>query len=266
MRTDKFALLVAGLACLILLGVAGGIYEVRMDLQQTKEELRLTKSELQVTDNILAGSLMEITELQDELKRANHRIHILEESLDPEASRWARTKLVRDAVRKTAEENKYIYPFKRTEDLTKYAGAVVRWADEYDVPVALVVAVTRKESAFRLGLESHAGALGPMQVMPTTGSDIAAELGIRHYNLHKIEDSVRFGTFYLSKMLDEFGRDVELAVRAYNCGPRYVHGILSGQFQRYPSETDDYAKWIVGDEENEGFIKYYEKMGLGGND
>lgn len=189
------------------------------------------------------------------------KLAVVEEAIDPKDFRWAKIKKVRTAVKKTIEEFEYRKNMS-TVNITKYASAVVDFSSEYDVPIPLILALTRKESAFNSKAKSHAGALGLTQVMPATAVEIAGDLGIRHYSMYKIRDSVRFGTYYIMKMIDRFDGSIDLAIRAYNAGPTYVRKVVSGEYSDYPSETKDYARKILGDEELEGFITYYENMGL----
>ena len=62
---------------------------------------------------------------------------------------------------------------------------------------------------------SPKGAVGLMQVLPSTGR----ELGI---DVTKPRGNVRAGAVYLGRMLARFGDDLELALAAYNAGPAAV--------------------------------------------
>jgi len=104
-----------------------------------------------------------------------------------------------------------------------------------------------------------------MQVMPSTAREIASDLGYRHYSLYKIRDNVMFGVYYIMKMLDEFEKykdKVSLAVKAYNCGPTYTKKVIAGEYKDYPSETREYELKILGSEVEDGFIHYYQNLGL----
>jgi len=198
---------------------------------------------------------------QAEISGLIEKYSILEESIDPQNFRWAKIKKVRAAVQQTIKDFGYVAPA-NTSEITQYASSVVDYSEKYDVPIPLILSMTRKESAFNPRAKSHAGAMGIIQVMPSTARDISIELGVRHYSMYKIHDNVRFGVYYIMKMLDIFDGDVNLAVAAYNAGPTYVKKVISGEYSSYPRETKTYVNMILGDEENEGFIKYYEGMGL----
>lgn len=81
-----------------------------------------------------------------------------------------------------------------------------------------------QESRYKERARSHAGALGPMQVLPRTGRLIAAELGFPAGQF--IEDrlfepgvALRHAAWYLGALRKEFGGNVILAIGAYNGGP-----------------------------------------------
>lgn len=100
---------------------------------------------------------------------------------------------------------------------------------------ALVNAVIGQESGGNpkaIGYETPetkrqgARALGLMQIMPKTAADIARELGVKDYDLFDPETNRKFGRYYLSKMLERFNNDPELALTAYHSGPDTVARLL----------------------------------------
>ena len=93
---------------------------------------------------------------------------------------------------------------------------VQKAAAKYNLPPALITAVIRAESNFKVSAVSSAGAQGLMQLMPAT----AKELGVK--NPFDIEQNIDGGTKYLRKMLDRFGGSVRKALAAYNAGPGTV--------------------------------------------
>ncbi len=103
---------------------------------------------------------------------------------------------------------------------------------EWQVPAALIYAVMRQESAFRHHAYSSADARGLMQVIPPTGRAIAKELGLEysHELLFQPRHAIRFGAFYLNKMLGYFNAHPALAASAYNAGPEATsHWEYAGQ-------------------------------------
>lgn len=106
-----------------------------------------------------------------------------------------------------------------------YREHVRRTEEERALPFGLVHAVMRQESVFDPVIASPAGAVGLMQIIPPTASAIAREIeppGASPGELSSPEVSVRYGGFYLSKLLGMFQGSVPLAVAAYNAGPKAV--------------------------------------------
>ena len=96
-------------------------------------------------------------------------------------------------------------------------------------------AVISQESSGNANAVSKKGAIGLMQVLPTTAGDIAKELGEVSYDLKDPETNKRFGKYYLAKMLDQFDGDLELALTAYNQGPARVQRLVD----KYGDSLDD---------------------------
>ena len=94
-----------------------------------------------------------------------------------------------------------------------YVGA---YAAHYNVPVRLVRAVVEQESGWRPCALSPKGALGLMQLMPTT----AARLGVR--DRCNIAQNVSGGIRYLAWLMHKFRGDLRLAAAAYLAGEEVI--------------------------------------------
>ena len=100
----------------------------------------------------------------------------------------------------------------------------------YQLPESLVYAVMRQESAFRPNVVSPAGAVGLMQLMPYTARRVADELTQQPgapwvpdpHRPTNVLNNVELGGFYLSKLLALLGRQMPVAIAAYNAGPLAV--------------------------------------------
>lgn len=142
---------------------------------------------------------------------------------------------------------------------TAQADALYRHGQAFDVDPLLVLGLMRQESVYRQWALSPVGAIGLMQVMPRTGGRVAALMGDPHYSPEILEDpstNVRYGVWYLSRLLDRFDGAFPLAVASYNGGPHNVSSWLRpwGESIRmddyveqipYP-ETRDYVKKVTG--------------------
>ncbi len=86
----------------------------------------------------------------------------------------------------------------------------------------LFYSLMRQESLFEPEAVSWAGARGLAQIMPSTGKWVARRLGQRGFKVSQLLDadtSIRFGTYYLSTLIEDFEGDFIRALAAYNGGP-----------------------------------------------
>jgi soluble lytic murein transglycosylase len=125
--------------------------------------------------------------------------------------------------------------------------AVLRWSAEYDMDPLLVYAVMREESWFDADAVSWAGAQGLLQIMPSTGRDLARRVGLPqfdHADLFRPEINIRLGTFYLHELSTELDREPALVLSAYNAGKknalRWKNASSSGGF-----DVDKYVAAIT---------------------
>ena len=116
----------------------------------------------------------------------------------------------------------------RIEYPLDYGDIVRAHAAENRLDSALVAAVIYDESRFRPRATSKVGAMGLMQIQPVTGETIARRTGgtsFRVDDLYDPEINVRYGSWYLRKLIDKYG-DERLALAAYNAGETTVDGWL----------------------------------------
>lgn len=120
----------------------------------------------------------------------------------------------------------------------EYSGYVSQYAQEYDVDEALVYSVIRTESGFRAEVESSVGARGLMQIMPDTFEWLQtlhdSQVTYSDSDLYDPEINIKYGTFYLSYLIDHYNGNELLAVAAYNAGFANVDSWLEDE--RYSSD------------------------------
>lgn len=162
------------------------------------------------------------------------------------------------------DESLYFPKDKAHPDQLQYADLVESASKEFGVEEAVIYAVIWCESNFKADAVSSVGARGLMQMMPATFAEMQGYLKETHEDdaLFDPVVSIRYGTYYLSRMYDRFG-DWELAFAAYNAGPTAVSKWLKdekyskdGKLIQIPyPETEAYVKKVMGMVEK--YKKYY---------
>jgi len=114
-------------------------------------------------------------------------------------------------------------------------------AARFDLPSDLIEAVIAAESGGRVRAVSPAGAMGLMQLMPGTWSDLRARLGLGADPFDPA-DNILAGAAYLRDLLDRYGAPGFLA--AYNAGPARYEASLAGR--PLPLETRLYVVRLSG--------------------
>ena len=113
---------------------------------------------------------------------------------------------------------------------------ISKYADKNGLDEDFVKAVINQESGFNPNATSHCGAMGLMQLMPST----AQGLGVK--DAYNPEQNIEGGTKYLKGLMDRFNNDKSLALAAYNAGPNAVKKY--GGIPPY-AETQNYVKKVL---------------------
>jgi hypothetical protein len=125
---------------------------------------------------------------------------------------------------------------KPAAEKSDYSAYVKQAATKYEIEPELIHAVIKTESNGNHRAVSRKGAMGLMQLMPSTASDMDV------VNPFNPEENIEGGTRYLKSLLEEFNGDLTLALAAYNAGPKTVE-----KYRSVPpiSETRQYVKKIL---------------------
>jgi soluble lytic murein transglycosylase len=120
---------------------------------------------------------------------------------------------------------RWLYPLAHQE-------LIVHFARENNLSPSLVAAVVRQESHFRANARSSMGALGLMQLLPSTARWVSEELARVPYAPETLllpEVNLRLGATYLGHLRDRFRDEPVLYLSAYNAGPQVVEEWLRRQ-------------------------------------
>lgn len=138
-----------------------------------------------------------------------------------------------------------------------YQDLVVREATRNGLDPYAVAGLIRQESFFNPVAESAAGAVGLMQVMPSTATGLARRAGVSGFNARMLRDpatNLRLGSLYLADQMARWNGRLSDVLGAYNGGPTRVarwssfpeHADDEIYIERIPiAETRDYVKRVT---------------------
>ena len=130
-------------------------------------------------------------------------------------------------------------------------------AREAELDPYLVVALIRQESLFDTRARSSAAALGLMQLLSTTATRIAKQLGLQPPSNEKLFDpelNVVLGTHYLKNLMRRYSNNWFKAIAAYNAGEaavdRWEKDIVTDDIEEFVEripylETRQYVKLVL---------------------
>ena len=134
-----------------------------------------------------------------------------------------------------------------------YYDTVMKYSEKHNVPSHLVFAVIKVESDFDNRAKSSAGAMGLMQLLPSTYEWLAEINGDIAFTtaLYDPEINIKYGTYYLQYLYAKFGT-WEKALVAYNWGEGRLaqfieeNGYEEGDYSLIPArETRSYVKKVL---------------------
>ena len=133
------------------------------------------------------------------------------------------------------------YPLPFREEFARSASAA-------GVPSTWAFGIARSESLFMRDARSGAGAVGLMQLLPTTAKHVARRLDLPYSGIEMLTNpasNIRLGTAYLAEMTTRYTGNRVLATAAYNAGPERVEQWIPRQ------DSVDARIWIEGIPYNE---------------
>jgi glucan-binding YG repeat protein len=128
------------------------------------------------------------------------------------------------------------------DNIKKISDSVNTASKKYDLDSKLILAIIKAESNFDPNATSSSGATGLMQIMPEN----YAYLGIT--NGYDINQNINGGSKLLKDYLTQFNGDLEIAVAAYNAGPKNVEndGVSSdADLCKMSQGVQDYVKEVI---------------------
>lgn len=143
----------------------------------------------------------------------------------------------------------YLYP-------VKHKNKILNSAKEFNLDPALIASVINVESGFDEYAISPVGAMGLMQLMPSTSIEIAQKLKVDNFkvtDLLNAETNIRFGCYYLKYLINIYNGELTNVLAGYNAGFNNVNVWLTKKeysenglvITRTPySETNNFIKRV----------------------
>ncbi len=156
----------------------------------------------------------------------------------------------------TADRTVYLHDFS-LRYLTPFRDVMRPAASTLKLDEAWVYGLIRQESRFIASARSSAGAMGLMQLMPTTARWVAKRIGLgrlRPAQVGEVDTNIQLGSHYLKIVLADLDEHPLLASAAYNagpgrarqwCGDKPFEGAIYAETIPF-DETRDYVKKVMG--------------------
>ncbi len=136
-----------------------------------------------------------------------------------------------------------------------YERVILDYGRQHQINPLLVISVMRQESSFAPEIDSRAGAIGLMQVVPQTAQWVAEQINLADYSLTKPNDNINIGSWYLAYLHNHQQHNTNslLAIASYNAGMGNVRGWIKKYSLDDPDlfvekipfpETKDYVEGV----------------------
>lgn len=111
------------------------------------------------------------------------------------------------------------------------AETLLEKSEKHDLDIYLLLGLIRVESVFDPTNVSSAGALGLMQLMPSTARNMASERGVEYSEdrLFDPEYNIKLGTLYVNQLMETYDGDIHKALTAYNRGEGGLQSFINSR-------------------------------------
>ena len=217
---------------------------ITSSLNVTLARLNSIESNFQALNNVAFELDLKDTKIQNAQNSdfktiLDGKIDAVEEKTEPEKEETP-VLMTEEALEGIDEIKKEALELKSKIDLKAQSSdideIIETFSNKYNVDSDFIKAIIKQESGFNPKATSKKGAMGLMQLMPST----AKSLGVN--NAYNPWENIEGGVKYLKGLLDKYNNNHELALAAYNAG--------SGAVKKYGGvppykETQNYVKSIM---------------------
>jgi membrane-bound lytic murein transglycosylase MltF len=153
---------------------------------------------------------------------------LLKKELNDALARYPEGSSIRNQLfAKYLKNTKYVHSATSKEDRARFDRVVQlfkKYCDKYDMDTLLMAAQGYQESRLDQNAKSQVGAIGVMQIMPSTGDEL--KVG----DIHKIEPNIHAGVKYVRFMMDKYYANEPMSAlnkglftfASYNAGPARI--------------------------------------------
>jgi membrane-bound lytic murein transglycosylase MltF len=158
-------------------------------------------------------------------------------------------------IQRYTRDNRWVRNPSKTEDVRRFQQALPffqKYAKQYEFDYLLIAAQAYQESRINQKLKSPAGAVGVMQIKPTTASDP----NVRIEDVSSMESNIHAGVKYLRFVSDRYFSDAKFdelnqhvfAFAAYNAGPARIQDlrVIAAKEGLDPNEWFNSVEIIAG--------------------
>ena len=147
-----------------------------------------------------------------------------------------------------------LWIIRRNVEPIKYQKEINKYAEEFSLDAELLAALIYVESRFDKYSESAKGAVGLMQLMPSTAFWIAEQLEYDNFNLEDLNDpelNIKFGSWYFAYLYQKFDNNSIKTIAAYNAGESNVRNWIDNGWEgniehKLPfNETDNFVRRVI---------------------